>query len=163
MFKGLLLLSGFFLLSCGNTIYVVRHAEKETTTEMSTDVLLSDAGKVRAQALKDALHNQNIQRIFSTNTLRTLATATPLSEAAAVSIELYEPGDKSFAARLKRIKRGNVLVVGHSNTVDDVVNGLLGQTELTDLRDDAYDNLFVVKRRSKGYYLSRRKYGAVQE
>ena len=153
----------FFLFSCGKTYYVVRHAEREPATDnMTTDVLLSDAGKERATALRERLEDKNIRRIFSTNTLRTVATAKPLSEQIDVDIELYEPTDTAFATRIKKI-RGNALIVGHSNTVDDLVNRLLGRDELKDLMDNEYDNLFLVKRKGGQYVLEKKKYGAVQQ
>lgn len=163
MFKflivGLLL---FVFAGCGRMYYVVRHAEKEPQSDMMTsDVLLSDAGRERAAALRNALVHKDIRRIFSTNTLRTVATAKPLSEQIDVDIELYEPTDTLFVARLKGIK-GNALIVGHSNTVDDIVNGLIGRTELQDLNNTEYDNLFIVKRKGEQNVLEKRKYGVAQ-
>ena len=47
--------------------------------------------------------------------------------------------------KLKKLKK-NILVVGHSNTVDDIVNGLCNSKKIAaDLQDNEYDNLFVVK------------------
>ena len=53
------------LMSCTTTkFYVVRHAEKETNT-MSGDVPLSEAGRQRAEALKELLRDKkNRNRLF---------------------------------------------------------------------------------------------------
>jgi hypothetical protein len=50
-----------------------------------------------------------------------------------------------------------VLVVGHSNTVDDIVNGLTGRAEMTDLADNEYGNAFIVKRKGSSYTFERIK------
>ena len=150
-------------LSCTRTIYVVRHAEKIAATDsaakmMANDPPLSEAGKVRAIVLRDELDNKHIHHIYSTNTIRAVSTAEPLSEAIKVSIERYN-GIDSLVTLVKSIK-GNVLVVGHSNTVDDIVNKLCGQTKIAaDLKDPEYDNLFVVRLRGKKAIFNRRKYG----
>jgi hypothetical protein len=46
---------------------------------------------------------------------------------------------------MKAIKK-NVLIVGHSNTVDDIVNGIGGSKYVPgDLADSAYSNLFKIR------------------
>src|SRR5262245_52662771 len=79
--------------SCSHSVYVVRHAEKISSTDsaakmMANDPPLSEAGKVRALVLKDELKGKHIKHIYSTNTLRTRSTAEPLSQATKINIEL---------------------------------------------------------------------------
>ena len=65
-----------------------------------------------------------------------------------------------FIEKLKTIRKGNILVVGHSNTVDDIVNRLSQRTEIAaDLKDNEYDNLFILKRKGRGYLYKNEKYG----
>jgi len=157
MYKSIFFIAVLFMLSCKTTTYyIVRHAEKETstmtaTTTMTSDVPLSDAGKQRAEALKNVLINKDIKYIFSTNTVRTSSTAKPLSNATSVPIQFYDAVDSAFLSKLKEISDGNVLIVGHSNTVDDLVNGLLGDKKLSDLRDDQFGDLFLVRKKGKKY------------
>jgi hypothetical protein len=47
------------------------------------------------------------------------------------------------------LPKGNVLIVGHSNTVDDVVNGITGKKVFADLKDTAYGDLFMIVRKGK--------------
>jgi broad specificity phosphatase PhoE len=149
----------FFLSSCKTTQYfIVRHAEKETAAAMNADVPLSEAGKQRAQALREALEKENILHIYSTNFIRTKATAQPLADAKGLPIEIYNAADSSFADRLKK-ENGNVLVVGHSNTVDDLLNKLLGEKLFTDLADTRYGDLFVVRRKGQRLWLEERHFG----
>jgi broad specificity phosphatase PhoE len=139
------------LTSCSRTYYIVRHAEKAAPdASMSSDVPLSDAGRARALALKEKLNNKNISTIYSTNFIRTKTTAEPLSSALKVPIGIYGPMPDSAFMRKLREGKGNVLIVGHSNTVDDVVNMLTGVKKLNDLEDSVYNNLFVVKMNRNG-------------
>jgi broad specificity phosphatase PhoE len=162
MCKKSYLIALVFLFSCktATTYYIVRHAEKETTTTMTTDVPLSAAGKERAEALKAVLMPKSINHIYSTNTIRTVSTAMPLSSSIGLMIELYDPRDTSFVTRLRKIEKGKVLVVGHSNTVDDIVNNLVGQTKISgDLPDSQYGDLFVVERKGKKYSFDKKHFG----
>lgn len=167
--KYLLLIALFSLGACGNTIYIVRHAEKEPVPAGSTQMMasnppLSEAGKVRSYALREILRHERIRYIFSTNTTRTVSTAQPLNELLGTTrIELYSSKKDSaelFIAQLKSIKKGNVLVVGHSNTIDDIANQLCGKTVVNgDLKDHQYDNLFVIKRKGRVYRFTGKKFG----
>jgi len=162
----------FFLLilaSCGSVkYYIVRHAEKETPstgTTMSTpnDPPLSAAGLVRAIELKETLKNKGIRYIFSTNTTRTISTAQPLNELEGnTQIEIYNTKDSLdfFIHKLKSIQKGNSLIVGHSNTVDDIVNKLVGEVKVPkDLPDSEYDNLYIVTKKGKHYSFENKTYG----
>ena len=155
--------------SCGSVkYYVVRHAEKETApagTTMSTsnDPPLSAAGRVRAIELTEALKGKGIRYIFSTNTIRTVSTAQPLNELrGATKIEHYNTRDSldHLIQKLKEIKKGNSLIVGHSNTVDDIVNKLCGETKIPgDLPDSEYDNLYIVTKKGKHFKFENKTYG----
>lgn len=136
------------LTSCKSTFYVVRHAEK---VDNSANPPLSELGQVRAEDLKAALADKGISLIYSTNYLRTKNTAKPLSDLTGVSTQIYAPSPadsmRVFIERLKQIKGKNVLVVGHSNTVKYVVNGLFERNTLrSDIADNDFDNLYVIKR-----------------
>lgn len=137
---------GLFLTSCSHKYYVVRHAEKEVAgAAMSSDVQLSDAGRMRAEALKDLLQNKNIKNIYSTRFVRTKETAEPLRAAGNGELIFYGPAPTGlFFDSLKQLKT-NTLIVGHSNTVDDIVNGLTGEKSVaSDLDESEYNNLFIV-------------------
>jgi len=156
--------------SCSNTFYIVRHTEKATgidpqTMKTFTDPPLTMEGQERALKLKEMLGGKNIRHFYSTNTLRTISTARPLKELFLnTSIQLYSSKPDSmdaFIQLLKTIRKGNVLVVGHSNTVDDIANKLSGKTVVPgDLKDNEYDNLFIIKRKGKGFVFKAEKYGA---
>ncbi|MGN6399493.1 MAG: SixA phosphatase family protein [Flavisolibacter sp.] len=161
MYKIFLFIAILFLASCKTTTYyVVRHAEKEATNTMANDVPLSAEGRQRAEALKDVLLDKKIQFIYSTNYLRTKSTAQPLAEAKNIVIQMYDPRDTGFVSRVKSLHGGDVLIVGHSNTVDDIVNKLEGKTVIPgDLPESEYGDLFVVKRKGKKYSFDKKHFG----
>lgn len=152
MFRILCLVTLLFLFACKSTTYfVVRHAEKEGTN-MTSDPPLTTEGEKQALDLQQYLKNKNIKAIYSTNYARTLATAEPTRKLAGITLKTYDPRKHDqLIAELKSIGDGNVLVVGHSNTVDDVVNGLLGTIQMKDLSDSEYGNVFIVKKKGNNY------------
>ncbi|MGZ5285947.1 MAG: SixA phosphatase family protein [Flavisolibacter sp.] len=164
MLKYLLLLLVVFFTSCSTTtFFVVRHAEKETNT-MTSDVALSEKGRQRAEALKELLKDQKIGTVYSTNYIRTKSTAKPLAEAVGVTIQVYDPRDSTFISRIvntgNKDREGNMLIVGHSNTVDDIVNALMGSRVVPgDLPETQYGDLYVVKKRGKKFILDTRRFG----
>jgi phosphohistidine phosphatase SixA len=149
---------------CAHTYYVVRHAEKAApSADMASDPPLSDKGRARAEALREYLSSRSIGAVYTTNTIRARTTAQPVSSHFRLPLTTYGPlPDSSFITMLKS-KRKNSLIVGHSNTVDDIVNGLAGGIKVPgDLSDNSYDNLFEIKyRRFFGKHITyaQTKYG----
>ncbi len=153
------------LSSCSHSIYVVRHAEKAPAgPNMNSDVPLSVPGQQRAEDLMNVLKDKKISIVYSTQTVRTVSTATPTADHFGVAIELYGARtDSAFISKLLSHKK-NLLVVGHSNTVDDIVNMLCGATKVAgDLGDKEYDNLYEVKVKGKKKIFVGRKFGAKSE
>ena len=146
-----LFLTACILQACSSkTYFVFRHGEKEAqAANMTSDVPLSAAGQARAQALKNELAGKKIKQIYSTNTIRTRSTAQPLSEAVGVDIQTYDPRDTAFVSKVQFSSLGNVLIIGHSNTVDDLVNKFYPQAQLKDLPDTQYGDLFIIKTKGK--------------
>jgi phosphohistidine phosphatase SixA len=147
--------------SCSHSYFIVRHAEKATAAaNMTSDVPLTEEGKERAGVLKDILSKNKIRNIYSTNTIRTRSTAQPTADHFHLSIETYGPRPDSAFFNLLKTKKKNVLIVGHSNTVDDIVNKLLGETKVPgDLPETEYDNLFVIKKKGNKMTFTQKKYG----
>jgi len=121
-------------------VYLVRHAEK---VDDSRDPELSDAGRLRAAALAQVLEYSGVERVLSTDYIRTRDTAAPVAEAMGLPVELYDPRDLPAAAHGILEGGGRVLVVGHSNTTPALVAALGGDPGPT-LEDSDYDRLYVV-------------------
>ncbi|MGZ3839683.1 MAG: phosphoglycerate mutase family protein [Flavisolibacter sp.] len=161
MYRLIFLAAALIFISCRTrTYFVVRHAEKASVATMTNDVPLSAAGKQRSEALRDQLRHRHIRWIYATNFQRTRSTAQPLADAEHLRILLYDPRDTSFVNRVKKQGRGNVLIVGHSNTVDDLVNQLEGKRVLEgDLPEGAYGDLFVIKEKGGRYRFEKKHFG----
>lgn len=158
MHKLFIFLFFLVLISCSQKYYVVRHAEKEASPQNPRDPGLSAEGLARAQILKNILKKKNIKQIYSTATTRTMQTAAPLAELLNIRIETYGPvPDISFIERLKAAKE-NILILGHSNTIDEIVNGLSSSSELSDLPESIYGNIYVVSRKGDNYKVKRIEY-----
>ncbi|MBA3640321.1 MAG: histidine phosphatase family protein, partial [Acidobacteria bacterium] len=85
---------------------------------------------------------------YTTEYKRTRQTGEPLAKA--LGIEVTPVPARQMPALLEKLKSvtGNALVIGHSNTVGEVIAGL-GVSEAVKLTDNDYDNLFVVVRGEK--------------
>jgi len=156
----LLFVSVFVLASCSTTnYYVVRHAEKAASDgAMTSDVPLSAEGQARAAALVDVLKSKKISAIYATPYQRTKGTVQPLGEAIGVPVQTYDPRDTSFIRKVKALNQP-VLIAGHSNTVDDLVNAISGQKLLQDLPETQYGDLFIIKKKGKKYKLQTGHFG----
>jgi phosphohistidine phosphatase SixA len=139
---------------------MVRHAEKSAVP--ADNPHLTEEGKTRAIALKELLKDKNISHIYSTNYNRTKETATPLSTSTSVNIELYKNDTTiKFLNKVKALK-GNSLVVGHSNTVINMLDSLGVSHSITNIPDNDYDNLFIIKVKNGNVKsLTESTYGAV--
>jgi phosphohistidine phosphatase SixA len=139
------------LVSCSHTYYVVRHAEKAAPgPNMSSDVPLSDEGQKRAQQISERLKNAKIDEIFSTNTIRTKTTAKPIADYFKKDIQVYGPVPDTSFIKMIKAKKKNILIVGHSNTVDDIANGLAGEKKVAgDLSDSEYNKLYIIRVKGK--------------
>ena len=116
-------------------ILLVRHAEK-ATEENEPGVPLSDAGRARAARLAGLLKNAGVTAVYATDTDRARQTAEPLARALKLDVRIYPPRDAAGKLApqllLDRLKKeepsGVVLVVGHQNTVPDLLARIGGKT-----------------------------------
>ena len=108
---------------------------------------LSGAGIARANSLAAMLKDARIRTVITTEFKRTRQTGDPVATAAGVPLTIMD--SKDLAGLLKKVKSstGNVLVVGHTNTLPEILKGL-GVTEPIAIAEDEHDSLFVVTRAS---------------
>jgi broad specificity phosphatase PhoE len=122
------------------TIFIVRHAEKADATK---DPDLSPAGRARAETLAKVLKDASITAIYVTEFKRTQETAAPLAHALGIEVTMVPAAATADLATKLKSASGNVLVVGHGNTIPDLMKAL-GIAAPLNLADADYDNLFIV-------------------
>ena len=131
------------------TIFLVRHAERADTAQgtspaMAADPDLSEAGRARAESLATALKDATITAIYATEFKRTQQTAAPLAKALGLTVTIVT--SKNVPELIDQLKKskGNALVVGHSNTVPEIIKAL-GVTTPVTIGDNDFDNMFLVR------------------
>lgn len=130
------------------TLVLVRHAEKGPD---GADPALSEVGRERAEALARLFADAGVTALVATPYRRTHQTLEPLARRSKLEIEVrpVDLADPTQYARsevewlLARHQGETVVVAGHSNTVP-LLLGALGIADPPDIRDDEYDDLFVV-------------------
>ena len=122
-------------------VFIVRHAEKASTSGKDPD--LSVEGQKRADALAHILKDSQITSIFVTEFKRTLQTAAPTANAAHVTPTVVPANDIGALVGKLRALNGNALVVGHGNTIPDLLK-TLGIATAASIPDDDYTEIFVV-------------------
>ncbi len=155
------------------TVYLIRHAER--ADEPRQDPLLTEKGTLRSQELARLLGNANIKAIITSQFARTKLTAEPLAkklnlEVTSISLSLNPSNprmvsEKSTAEVTNKIlERGgeSVLVIGHSNSIPDVIK-MLGGDVAPVIDEKKFDDLFVVTVYAKGKAkVAHLKYGSVE-
>jgi phosphohistidine phosphatase SixA len=134
-------------------VFIVRHAERADTAAgikpmTGADPDLSADGLVRAGSLAAMLKDAGITAIFATQYKRTHQTAAPLATALGVTVVTIPSADTAGLLAKVKAAPGNVLVVGHSNTLPELIKGLGVDTPVT-VAESEFDNLFVVTRGEK--------------
>ena len=132
------------------TFVVVRHAEK--ASDDARDPPLSETGETRARSLARLLADSPLTAVYATGFQRTQQTARPSADAHGIRITIYDAQlpATALAAQLRAAHaHGTVLVVGHSNTVPDIVAALSGQP-VDAMSDDQYDLVYRVGTGSDG-------------
>lgn len=144
-----LLLWGALAATCAaepHTIFLVRHAERAPISGATeSDTGLSAAGRDRAQALAKALKEAKISAIYTTEYKRTQETAAPLTHSLGVQPEVVSAGETARLVAKLKASQGNVLVVGHSNSLPQIISALGVSSPMT-IAETEYDNLFLVVR-----------------
>ncbi|WP_167229131.1 SixA phosphatase family protein [Massilia rubra] len=119
-------------------IYLVRHGEKGSVEK---DPELTAQGKARAGNIAAILKSTGITHIYSSTTQRTRQTAQPLASALGLEVRTYDPAQGARLVGQVKAAGGTALVVGHSNTVPELVR-LFGGKPGTDIGDDEFDRLY---------------------
>ena len=141
-------LAWFFESQATTTVLFVRHAEKALTP--SGDPGLSDAGQRRAAELARQLVGADvvagIDAIYATPFRRSSETAKPIADALKLPLRSYAADDTELFLDdlVKEYKGKIVLVIGHSNTVPQMIGNMGASKSVPPIADDEYDNIYIV-------------------
>ena len=141
---------------------VVRHGEK--IAAQAEDPQLSASGLKRAAKLARLFSDTDITTVYSTDFRRTRQTAAPTAEAHRLNLSLYDaqiPAAEWAASLRARHVQGAILIVGHSNTVPDIVSALSGEA-VEAIPESQYELIYRVAFAADGSVdLQRTQFGAI--
>ena len=138
-----------WLLSAASTttVFVMRHAEKAELP--ADDPPLSPTGEARAlelaQHFGSAPKGLGLDRIIVSEFRRTQETVRPLANRLGIPVIVVPAKDPATAARraLDENRGGRVLIVGHSNTVPQIVEELSGES-VPEMSEAEYGILYMI-------------------
>jgi phosphohistidine phosphatase SixA len=142
------------------TVFLIRHAEKAEAPR--EDPPLNDSGRLRSQALSRILGQSDIKAIYTSQYQRTIQTAEPLAKQLGITAtslplkmsqsnprEVSEQSIKEITGKIYERAGEASLVIGHSNTIPEVIK-MLGGDNVPKIDEQKFDDLFVVTIFAKG-------------
>jgi broad specificity phosphatase PhoE len=137
------------MANCAATTLLIRHAD--IPENGGDDPSLSHAGVHRAEALAALLRDAAVGTIFATDTRRSQQTAGPLAATLGITPKIFviDPSDipahiNDVVAKLRDLPAATTaLVIGHSNTLPGIIDGL-DDLSIPEIQHDEFDHLFVL-------------------
>jgi len=142
------------------TVFLVRHANR--ADEPRQDPPLNDKGVSRSHELARLLGSSGIKAIYTSQFLRTKQTAEPLARLLGVTVTpmtlksnptnprlVSEQSTTEIIEKILARPGETSLVIGHSNSVPDVIK-MLGGDMVPVIDEKKFDDLFVVAVYAKG-------------
>jgi len=129
------------IASAQPVVVIVRHAEKAANGGSDPD--LSSAGRARADELARILKDSGITAIFTSEFKRTQETAAPTATSIGVTATVIPAKDTAaLVAKLHQLN-GNALVVGHGDTIPNIIKAL-GIDSPINIPDEDYSEFLIV-------------------
>jgi phosphohistidine phosphatase SixA len=153
------------------TVFLVRHAEK--ADEPRQDPPLRKEGIARSEELARLLAATGVKTIYTSQFARTKLTAEPVAAKLGLTVtsialksnpndprQIAEESTAEVVNKILERSGESVLVIGHSNSVPDVIK-MLGGDNVPTIDERVYNDLFVVTVYAKGKAkVTQLKYGA---
>ena len=134
------ILTSVSIASAQPVVFIVRHAEKAVG---GSDPDLSATGQARAEMLARILKDSAITAIFTSEFKRTQETAAPIAKSFGVTPVVVRAKDTAaLVAKLHQLS-GNALVVGHGNTIPELIK-VLGIEATIEIPENDYTELLIV-------------------
>ena len=128
-----------------NIFFLTRHAEKVQT---GSDPELLPEGRERAIRLANILELVQLDLICSSPYKRTRATAEVCANNSNMNITDYNPNSYNqnafFSEVISSQPGSRVLVVGHSNSIPELLNFFVEESVYSHIDHDDYDNFYLV-------------------
>jgi phosphohistidine phosphatase SixA len=142
------------------TVILVRHAERGDAPR--EDPPLNEAGLARSQKLATLLAGAGVKAIYASQFARTKQTAEPLAKQLGLTItpitlqskqsnprEVSEQSIRQIVDKITERAGETALVIGHSNSVPDVIR-MLGGDAVPTIDEKKFDDLFIVTVYARG-------------
>jgi phosphohistidine phosphatase SixA len=142
------------------TVFLIRHAEKADAPR--EDPPLDEKGKLRAQELARMLAGSGVKAIYTSQFLRTKQTGEPLAKQLGLTItplalqmsqsnprEVSEQSIAEITGKIYERAGDAALVIGHSNTIPEVIRKLGGDV-VPKIDEKNFNDIFVVTVYGKG-------------
>lgn len=129
-------------LSNVTQIYILRHAEKASVTEENPS--LSEYGIKHANYWKKVLQYIKFDRVFTTEFIRNVKTAEILSSNLSITPETYYPMSFDIVKFINEIQGQKILIIGHSNTIPDMINRIINETKYPPMSHKNYNLLYLI-------------------
>ncbi len=126
-------------------IFLVRHAEQEQGGK--GDPLLTEQGKARAELLSSMLSKTSISAAYSTKVLRATNTAAPVIKSKGIPLSNYRIEDDEtlfVKSILQKHKGGNILVIGHSGNIAELLNAATQSKQYDDKAIDQFSDFYIL-------------------
>ena len=137
--------------------YIMRHLQKAE----GSDPPLTALGRSNAALLRHLVGDDPPRAIYVSTTRRARETAAQLAESLHLTPQEYDPRDTPGLLARLRAERGTVLVVGHSNSVPDIVEGVGGRRP-DPIGDETYGWIYYIHGRERIRTLMRADVGSLQ-
>lgn len=132
-------------------IFCVRHAEK--AKDDPKDPLLTPEGTARAERLGRILAEADLDSVYASPYRRTQLTAEPVQRRGKTPpVTTYRPDQQAewFPTVLEHSRGEKLLVVGHQNTIPQLLNQLDGSLRFDNIPDLDYGRFYVVATQGVG-------------
>jgi phosphohistidine phosphatase SixA len=136
------------------TVFLVRHAEK--ADEPRQDPPLLEKGVARSQELARLLTNGGVKAIYASQFKRTQLTGEPIAKQLGLTVtpitlksnptdrlKIAEESTAEIVNKILSRPGENALVIGHSNSVPDVIK-MLGGDVVPTIGEKTFNDLFIV-------------------
>lgn len=123
-------------------IILTRHGDRDPLAEE-----LNDTGRLRAQALVEAVADMNITAIYSPNMKRNLDTAKPLAKHLGLKVDVIGPGKNEVTTTILTRHPGEVVIwIGNSHNLTGIYSLLGGEGA----PPTTYGDLYIVEVKDSG-------------